>query len=312
MNKDTIGIDVSKDTLDAHRLSDGKAQRFTNDRSGHTALLHWLAKDVVGRIVFEATGPYTREFERAMASAGLPLVKVNPRQARRFAEAIGTLAKTDRVDAAMLARMGAALEIPAQPPVSESMEELQELLRARRALSKDRTAAHNRAKVLTLPLLKRQNIQHLKQIDKHLAAINAAITQSIAEDDILARRFAILSSIPGIADITAHALIIEMPELGALDGKKAASLVGLAPMTRQSGKWVGKAKIRGGRANLRRALYMPALVACRFNPDLKAKHSQLREAGKPPKVAITAVMRKLIVLANALLRDNREWAHKAA
>ena len=301
MSKGTIGIDISKDTLDVYRSDDGAAKRFTNDRNGHSALLRWLGKGTVKRLVHEATGPYTRPFEHAMDAAGMPLVKVNPRQARRFAEAAGTLAKTDRVDAAMLARMGAALDLPARPPASETTASLKELL------LKDRTAARNRAKILTIPLLKRQNAERLKRIDSHLADIDGAIAQTIAKDPILARRLAILETIPGIAAVTAQAMIIDMPELGLLDGKKTASLAGLAPMTRQSGKWTGKAKIRGGRANLRQALYMPALVACRFNPHLKDKYDQLRAAGKPKKVAITAIMRKLIVLANALIRDNRKW-----
>jgi transposase len=186
------------------------------------------------------------------------------------------------------------------------------LHRARRALLKDRTAAKNRAKILRVMLLKGHNDQRLTQIDEQIGAIDRAIDILIAEDKDRARRLDILTSIPGIATATAVALIIEMPELGTLEGKQAASLAGLAPITRQSGTWTGRAHIRGGRARLRQALYMPALVACRFNPDLKAKYDQLTTAGKPPKIAITAVMRKLLLLANALLRDDRKWNQSLA
>ena len=241
----------------------------------------------------------------------MPFAKVNPRQARRFAEAIGRLAKTDRVDAAMLARMGALLEPQLHRPAGKILEELKDLHVARCALIKDRTAARNRGKHLRLALLRRQNGQRVRQIERDLVAIDAAIEALIAGDDGLARRARILRSIPGISAVTAVAILVEMPELGALDPKAAASLAGLAPVTRQSGNWTGRAFIRGGRAGLRRALYMPALVAARFNPDLKAKFETLISAGKPPKLAITAIMRKMVILANALLRDGREWAATA-
>lgn len=308
MEKATIGVDVSKDHLDVHRLPDGTARRFGNDRAGHRALIRWLAGLDVGRIVFEPTGPYHRGLEHALATAGLPMAKINPRQARRFAEATGRLAKTDRVDAEVLARMGALLEPEVHAPPSATLEQLKDLVLARRALIKDRTAAKNRSKHLGLPLLRRQNAQRLRQIEAQLVAIDAAIEALIQEDEDLQRRRRILLSIPGVSAVTAVAILVEMPELGALDQKQAASLAGLAPVTRQSGSWQGRAFIRGGRAHLRQALYMPALVAARFNPDLEAVFTRLTAAGKPAKVAITALMRKLLVLANALLRDGREWS----
>lgn len=308
MEKVTIGVDVSKDHLDVHRLPDGAARRFGNDETGHRALIRWLDGLDVGRVVFEPTGPYHRGLERALAAAGLPMAKMNPRQARRFAEATGKLAKTDRVDAAMLARMGALLEPGIHAPPSATLEQLKDLVLARRALIKDRTAAKNRSKHLGLPLLRRQNAQRLRQIESQLVAIDAALEALIQEDEGLQHRHRILLSIPGISAVTAVAILVEMPELGTLDQKQAASLAGLAPVTRQSGSWQGRAFIRGGRAHLRQALYMPALVAARFNRDLKAVFTRLTTAGKPAKVAITAVMRKLLVLANALLRDGREWS----
>lgn len=308
MNLSTIGVDVSKDFLDAHRLSDGAARRFVNDKTGRRALIKWLSATAVKRVVFEPTGSYHRPLERALDCAGLPIAKVNPRQARRFAEAAGKLVKTDRADAAMLARMGELLDLPPRPCVSQTIAELKELHLARAALVKDRTAAKNRAKAITLPLLEKQNKKRLAEIGVKIEEIDAAIEKIILDDALLARRFEVLLSIPGVSNVTAFAMLIEMPELGSLEGKQAASLAGLAPVERQSGSWKGHAYIRGGRAFLRQALYMPALVACRFNPNLRAVYTRLITAGKPAKVAITAVMRKLVVLANALLREDRPWA----
>ena len=300
MKNDTIGVDVSKDHLDAHRLADGATRRFANTKGGHKALIKWLTETPLYRVVFEPTGPYHRAVERALGIAGVPFVKVNPRQARRFAEATGKLAKTDRLDAAILARMGAMLELEARPARSELLLELKELYVAREALVKDRTAAKNRGKALTLSLLKRQNAQRLEQIDRQIATVEAAILQIIEANVSLADRFAILTSIPGVSNITASALLIAMPELGALEAGQAANLAGLAPIARQSGRWTGRSFIRGGRADVRQALYMPALVAARFNPDMKTKYAHLIQTGKPAKVAPTAIMRKLVVLANAL------------
>lgn len=312
MTNSTIGLDVSKDHLDAHRLPDGAVKQFSNDAAGHKALIRWVKAMPVDRIVFEATGPYSRNMESALTGAGLPAVKVNPRQARRFAEAVGTLAKTDAVDAAMLARMGKALELPPRPVQSKNILPLKDLLLARRSLIKDLTAAKNRRKIAVLPLIKKMIDRRIKQIDADIVAIDAEVAGLIAEDAELAKRAAILASIPGIGDLTAAVLLIEMPELGSIDAKQAASLAGLAPMTQASGTWKGKDHIRGGRAVVRRSLYMPALVAARFNPDIKRLHQRLIDAGKPPKVAITAVMRKLLVFANALLQKGRQWEEKSA
>jgi transposase len=214
------------------------------------------------------------------------------------------------LDAAMLARMGALLQLPVRPPRSDIVLELKDLHLAREALVRDRTAARNRGKVLTLALLKRQNAQRLDQIERQLAVIEAAMRELVKADADLSARFDILTNIPGVSAITAFAFLVEMPELGTLEAGEAGSLAGPAPIARQSGRWTGRSFIRGGRAGLRQALYMPALVATRFNPDMKTKYQQLIAAGKPAKVAIAAIMRKLVVLANALLKANRPWQPK--
>ena len=308
----TAGVDISKDHLDVRLHPNGAAGRFGNNVRGFAALTAWLAPHAPTRIVFEATGAYHRAFERTLGSQGLPVVKVNPRQARRFAEALGTRAKTDQVDAAMLARFGALLEPTVRPIISPILDQMRELHVARNALVRDRTAAQNRQKNLVLALLKRQAARRLVQIDAQLAAIDAELTRLVKADPALQARFNSLVSIPGVGSTTAFALLIEMPELGTLEHRQAASLAGLAPVTRESGQWKGRSFIAGGRASLRHALYMPALVAIRFNADFKTKYQTMIAAGKPPKVAIIAIMRKLVVLANALLKSPRPWTPKLA
>jgi transposase len=311
MTDATIGIDISKDHLDVHRLPGGERRRFDNTKAGHKALIRWIGV-TPQRVVYEPTGPYHRKLEAQLAAAGMPIVKVNPRQAKRFAQATGQLAKTDRLDAAMLARMGALLGLEPRPVRGAILNDLKDLQVAREGLIKDRTAAKNRAKSASLTLVKRINAARLKHIEQQLEAIDTAIRDLIAADPVLSARLDILVSIPGIAAVTAAMLVIEMPELGRLDPKEAAALAGLAPVTRQSGSWKGKAFVHGGRRQVRRALYMPALSATRHNPDFKATYQHLVAAGKAPKQAITAVMRKIILLANALLKKGAPWQPKNA
>lgn len=308
--QDTIGIDISKDTFDIHRLSDRRHERFGNDKTGLAALRRWIGKAPV-RIIYEATGRYHRDLEAVLGAAGHALVKVNPTRARRFAQAISQGAKTDRVDAAMLARMGAVLELDAKPARSESLHEIRELHIARVALNKDRTACRNRLEGARNKVVLAQLRARLRQVDSQIEQINAELARLIAEDPDLARREAILRSIPGIGAVTATAMIVEMPELGTMEGKEAASLAGLAPITRESGKWKGRSKIGGGRRGVRNALYMPALVAIRHNPRFGEIYQTLCNAGKPAKLAIAAVMRRLMILANALIRDDRTWTETA-
>lgn len=308
MTDHNIGVDISKSHLDVFRLEDGTAQRFDNATAGFRALARWLGKAPVARVVFEPTGPYHKAFEAALGER-FPLVKVNPLQARRFAEAHGTRAKTDAVDARMLARMGAAFDLEPQAPHSKETLALKDLHVARAGLIKDRTRLRNRAQTQDIPVLKRQTKARLTLVERQIAELDAEIATLIEAQESTARRRDILRSMPGVGAVTAAALLTLMPEIGTLDRKQVASLAGLAPITRQSGQWQGKAFIGSGRKPLRDALYMPALVAIRCNPDLKAKYAHLRTAGKP---AIVAVMRKLIEIANALVKADRKWAPKTA
>jgi len=245
-------------------------------------LLVWLAQHPVSRVVLEPTGAYHHCLERQLGQAGLPMVKVNPLQARRFAEAIGRRAKTDAVDAAMLARFGALDELQARPMLSQTLSDMKELLVARRGLVKDRVAATNRDHVHRAPLLKRLAAQRLRQVECQVVAIDAVLRALCWADPDLKARLDILISIPGIGEATALTMLVEMPELGTIDNKCVASLAGLAPIARDSGQRNGKRFIRGGRAHLRQALYMPALVAIRFNADMKTKYQALINAGNHP------------------------------
>ena len=301
----TVGIDISKATLDAYAHPAGCERQFANTAKGHKDLIGWLAQWRVDRIAYEATGAYHRQLEQALAH--LPCVKLNPARARRFAQAAGTLAKTDKIDAVILARMAMTLQPPVRPATTPQQARLAELISARDSLVRDKIALQNQAKNLTLTLLERQHKTRLDQIDRHIEQLDAELATSIAADPALARRHQIIASIAGVGIRTADQLVATMPELGTLDPKQAASLAGLAPVARQSGQWKGRSFIQGGRANVRRALYMPALVAARYNPDLKAKYQSLIEAGKPAKVAVVTLMRKLIVMANALIKANRLW-----
>ena len=308
----TLGVDISKESRDVHLYPDGRADRFANDRKGFSALIKWLSGYAIARIVYEPTGAYHCGFERRFLEAGFPLAKVNPRHARRFAEAVGTQAKTDAVDAGLLARFGALIEPRLLTASSSAAPIMKDLLVARRALVKDRTAARNRSLQRHLALLKAQAAERLNQIERQIQAIDAALREQLENDAALKARFNILMSIPGLGEATAFILLTDMPELGAIENTCAASLAGLAPMARDSGQWRGKRFIRGGRAEVRHALFMPALVAVRFNPDLRRVFQALTKAGKPPKVAIVAVMRKLVILANALLRKSSPWMPNAA
>ena len=302
----TVGVDISKAHLDAHELPSGHAARFDNNAPGITKLSKWISSDVVC-VVYESTGAYHRALEEALAGT-LPLARVNAARARRFAQAIGQDAKTDAVDAKVLAKMGATIELRRLEPPSSTQRDLEDLRAARDALLRDRVSSTNRRQQACHALVRRQLKLRLEQIERQIKALDAEIDKLIEADEGLSRRTEILTSIPGVAKVTAAGLLAVMPELGRLDAKPAASLAGLAPVVRESGKWKGHSFIRGGRGRARRTLYMAALSASVYNPDLARKYQDLRARGKPPKVALTAVMRKLVVLANTLLQQDRLWS----
>ena len=303
-----VGVDISKTHLDAWR-ADGDAKRFGNDAEGFEDFAAWVAP-ADPMVVYESTGHYHRGLEEALAGR-LRLARVNAARARRFAQALGEEAKTDAVDARMLAAMGRALPLRQVEPRSPALRDLDELATARDGLVKDRVAALNRRAHVRDQLLRRRNRNRLAQIDRQLKALDARIGKLLAADPALARRAEVLASIPGFGPVTVAGLVVDMPELGRLDAKAAASLAGVAPMARESGNWKGRSYIKGGRARVRRLLHMAALSAIRFNPDMAAKHRRLVADGKPGKVALVAVMRKLLLLANVLLRDDRLWTPSA-
>lgn len=309
--KDSIGIDISKAHLDVYHPGTGTSARFSNNPAGFKAVTRFIGTKQPDLVVYEATGPYHAALEHAFGGH-LPLVKVNPLQARRFAQACGTRAKTDVVDARLLARMGSALDLCPDKPQHENQHDLKQLQTARTALIKESTRLKNRLHTQTLAIIRRQTTTRLGLVKRQLKALDNEIARMLAACPKRARAHAIVRSIPGIGPVAAAAVLIECPEIGTLHRKQAASLAGLAPMVRQSGIWTGKAFIQAGRKHLRDALYMPALVAARFNPDMRIIYQRMMAAGKPAKVALTAIMRKLIELANALIKDNRKWAPKNA
>jgi len=306
MTDDSIGIDISKDKLDCHRLRDGAFEQFPNTKAGFRNLRRWIGPDLPARVVFEPTGAYHAAFEAALADH-LPLVKVNPKHARRFAQSKGQLAKTDRADARILAQMGAAHGLEPDAPVAKDRHVLRELQAARAALIKDKVRLKNQLDRQQQRLTQKLTRRRLRQVVADIAELDHAIRAQLETCPNRKRALHLIQSIKGIGAVAAMTILIEMPEIGNLRKKAVASLAGVAPITRQSGRWRGQAFIQGGRKPLRDALYLPALVAIRYNPDLKAQYQRMKAAGKPSKVAITAIMRKLLILANTLVKENREW-----
>ena len=307
MTHHTVGINISKAHLDAYIAPQGRAARFSNDPAGFRKLIAWIGPRA-GRVAYEPTGPYHRDFEDALQKAGLTLYAINPYHVRCFARSRGRRAKTDAVDARTMATMADAIDdLRPTAAKSRSDRDLAELQLVRDALVGDRTATINRGKHLRYGLAKRLNKDRLRQIEGQLKRVDAEIRKLLRSDEALERKAEILTSIPGISDITAAGLIVHMPELGTMTGPRAASLAGLAPVTRESGTWKGRSFIQGGMGRVRRMLYMPALAAIRCNPGLRRKYTELVDAGKPRKVAVTAVMRKLVILANVLVQQDRLW-----
>ncbi len=302
-----VGIDVCKDWLDIHLHPAGRALRLANSAEGLKALARALRPYPVALVIMEATGKYHRRAHRHLHAIGLRVTVINPLRARLFAEAAGALAKTDAIDARLLAILGEGLAPQVTPPAPEALEALQELVRARAAARAEATALTNRRHASQTAFLRAELARRIKSLGHHDARLEAEIARRIEADPGLARRHAILLSIPGIGPVTAASLLVDLAELGHCSGKAASLLAGLAPIARDSGEKAGERRIRGGRAGPRTALYMAALSVARHDPDLSKFYKRLRDAGKKPKVALVAVMRKLVVLANTLIKEDRLW-----
>jgi transposase len=302
------GIDVCKRWLDVHIHPMGRSLRVANDPVGLKRLKRELALHDVALAVLEATGKHHRLAHRHLHAAGMAVAVLNPLRSRLFAEAKGVLAKTDAIDARLLAVMAEALVPAARPPLPGVVEELQEIVRARAAAVEDRTALLNQRADARVPLLRAELGRRIAALERSIARLESAIEAIIAGDAVLARRLQILLSIPGIGPVAATGLLAGLAEeLGACSGKQIAMLSGLAPVASDSAQRSGQRHIRGGRSHVRTAIYFAALSAARCNPGLRCVYQRLVAAGKRPKVALVAIMRKLVVLANTLVRQDRLW-----
>jgi transposase len=302
-----VGIDVAKDRLDVHVRPTGEAFALTRDAAGLEALGERLAKLKPALVVLEATGGFEMAVAAALAAARLPLAVVNPRQIRDFARATGRLAKTDALDAAAIAHFAAAVKPAVRALPEAAAQALGELVARRRQLIEMMVAERHRARQLTQRRLVKGVERHLAMLQKELSALEQDLDDAVRGSPAWRDSEDLLTSVPGIGNTTARTLIADLPELGTLDRKQIAALVGVAPFNRDSGKRRGRREIWGGRAGVRAALYMAALAAARFNPAIAAFHQRLRAAGKPPKVVLVACMRKLLIILNAMLRDRRPW-----
>ncbi len=305
--KSSAGIDVCKSWLDAHVLPEGCSLRVSNDAQGHRKLKRWLAKHGVEIIAIEATGKWHRPVHRSLHASGFKVAIVNPLRARLFAESIGLLAKTDRVDARMLAILAASLMPSASTPAPDFIEALKELVAARHSAVAEQTGLENQLASANTGFLRALLKRRIERLAKDISSLDAEIAKRIAADLGLARRYEILLSIPGLGPVTAATLVADLSELGACNAKQIAMLTGLAPLAKDSGAHQGQRVIRGGRAGVRRVLYLCALSARRCNAAMKALYERLTAAGKPHKVALIAVARKLVDLANTLINQNRLW-----
>jgi transposase len=300
-----VGMDVAKATLDLQALTTScpRSRQFANSPVGHRALVCWLQDLGDVHVVCEASGGYERAVVTALQQAPIAVSVVNPRHARDFARAQGRLAKTDRLDAHVLAQFGQRLQPAATPALSVAQRQLAELVARRQQVQQLRSAEHNRLEHATHPAVRRQVQRHLLGLDRQMEQLQGWITELVQAEPSLANKVARLCTVIGVGQITAVVLLATMPELGALNRRQAAALVGVAPFNRDSGPRRGHRLIRGGRAVARRALYMAALVAAFANPRFQVFYQRLIAAGKAPKVALVAVMRKLIILLNQLLKN---------
>jgi transposase len=312
--KTYAGVDVSKDRLDVC-VWRGEAGRHNNDDdtffvphddTGIDVLVSRLVEERPVLVVLEATGGFERAVVAALAAARLPVAVINPRQARDFARATGRLAKTDALDAELLARFAEAIQPSPKPLPDEEIRTLQNILARRRQLLGMLTAENNRLPSATKPVAKRI-AAHIRWLEKELSRTDCDLDRAIKDSPALRENEALLRSVPGVGPVLARTLLAEVPELGALTHKRLAALIGVAPLNRDSGTFRGRRAVWGGRADVRAALYMGALVATRRNPVVKEFYERLLAAGKPKKVALVACMRKLLSILNAVLRHRTPW-----
>jgi len=307
MDATVIGIDVSKDRLDVAIRPSGEAFSVDRNAAGLEVLAGRLAALSPLVVALEATGGFETVAAAALAAAGLPVVVVNPAQIRAFAKAIGKRAKTDLIDAAVIAHFAEATRPEPRPLPDEATRLLSDLVARRRQIVEMMAAEGQRERRLTDKRLKKSIARLRKALEKELAELDSEIDDSMRGTPAWREKEDLLTSVPGIGPVIARTLIAELPELGSLSGKQIAALAGLAPYTRQSGQWKGKSFIGGGRVVVRTALFMGALVAKQHNPVLKVFFERLIATGKPKMVALIAVSRKLLVILNAILRDRRPW-----
>jgi len=295
------GLDIAKLNLQLHLA--GRIHDLPNTAAGHRRLLKLLTTQAGVHVVCEATGGYERDVVAALHEAKVPVSVLNPARVRHFARATGQRAKTDDIDAAVLSAYGQALQPKPTASRTEQEQQLAELVRRRVQVLEILVAQRQQAERLTVPTLRRQAQSLVRRLERDVAQIEAQLKALRTQAAILDARVQKLEAITGVGTITALGVLAELPELGTLNRRQAAALAGLAPHPRESGQWHGRRSIGGGRAPVRRALYMAALVAAHSNRQLKEFYQRLRAAGKPAKVALTAVMRKLIVLMNHILKN---------
>jgi transposase len=306
-----VGIDVSKDRLDVHVRPGGIVFAVSRDGDGIASLIGQLGQFAVKAVAVEATGGFERVVAAGLAGAGLPLVVVNPAQVRSFANALGKRAKTDPIDAAVIAHFVEATAPVIRPLPDEETRLLADLVARRRQIVA--MIGAERQREMRAPARIAKSIRRLvKALEKELSVIDSDIDDAVRGSPVWCEKEDLLASVPGIGKTIARTLLAELPELGTLDRRKVAALTGLAPWTRQSGQWRGKSFIGGGRADVRAALFMGAMVASRHNPALKAFRDKLVAAGKPKLVAIIATARKLVTILNAIIRDKQPWREQTA
>jgi transposase len=302
-----VGIDVSKDRLDVHVRPCGETFAVSRDGKGLEQLVGRLRALAPTLVAVEATGGFEMIVAAAIAGAELPLAVVNPAQIRHFAQAVGKRAKTDPIDAGVIAHFAEAVRPASRALPDEAARLLAELVGRRRQIIEMVVAERHREKRASNVRVRKSLVRHIAVLEKELNAIDQDIDTMVRGSPIWRAKEDLLASVPGIGTTLARSLLADLPELGRLDRREIASLAGLAPYTRQSGRWRGKSMIGGGRSTVRAASFMAALVASRHNPPLKAFYQRLVAAGKPKMVALIAVARKLLTTLNAILRDNRPW-----